>query len=94
MIKRKQRLVSRLEIIAARQSLSRAGLKPALSVAAPPLKTRHKFAFRQEKPLWEKAGQSFASARKPWITLKRGVEFTSMYETPVNVVRTCYWKGK
>ena len=76
MIKRGQRLVSRLEIIAARQVLSRAGLKPALSSAAPPLKTHH-------KPAWEKAGQS-------WITLKRGVEFTSMYETPVNVIRTCY----
>ena len=76
MIKRKQRFISRLEIIAARQSLSRAGLKPALSTATPSLKTHH-------KPLWEKAGQS-------WITLKRGVEFTSMYETPVNITRTCY----
>ena len=87
MIKRSQRFISRLEIIATRQSLSRAGLKPALSVATPPLKpASSKGATASRKPMWEKAGQS-------WITLKRGVEFTSMYETPVNITRTCYWKG-
>ena len=72
-----KRFVSRQEIISIRQALTRQGLKPATSQAARPIKDC--------RPKWEKQGQS-------WIELKRGVEFTPIYETPVGIKRTNYWR--